>query len=80
MKLRDFIYRKDGGVTQRYSCMVLNETTDDMSGISMGELTQEEREQVVKAVREFESKIDPFMKNFRKFKKEKVVDLLSETK
>ena len=80
MKLREFTYKKEGGAIKRYACMVLNETPEDMSGISVGELPPADQLKIIEAVRAFETALNPYMGQFRKFSKGKVIDLLKETK
>lgn len=81
MKLRDFRYLKEGGVVERYQVLVMTETAEDMSGISMGTLSQADQDKIIAATRAYESVMDQFVKsNFRKFRKGHVVELLKETK
>ena len=81
MKHREFSYLKEGGQIKRYAVLVMNETDQDFSGISLGDLPQPDQQKIIEATRAYELALEPYFKaHFRKFKKGLVVDLLKETK
>ena len=74
MKLRHFDYMKDGGQKKGYSLLTLKEDTVSLEGISLADIPEEERAKVIAIYKDFEEKLNPYMKNYRKFLKQKIVE------
>lgn len=72
MKLREFNYTREDGAKKTYSLLVLKEDTTSLEGISLRDLKEEDREKVIAIYKEFEEKLNPYMKNYRKFLKAKI--------
>ena len=72
MKFRDFKYQKKNGEVNDYSLMILNETDTHLAGIDFNKLSVEEVEEVKKIQKEYEDKLNPYLKAFRNFIKENI--------
>jgi len=73
MKVQEFTYVKDDDNLKRYKLLILKEDTLSMEGISLLDLPIESQNRVLQIYKEFEEKLNPFMKNYRKFIKVKVL-------
>jgi hypothetical protein len=73
MKIHEFMYHKSDGLTKSYNVIPLKEDSTYIEGISIGDLNEEDATKVKKIFLEFESKLNPYMKNYRKFTKNKFV-------
>lgn len=81
MKRNKFLYEKAGGEKSEYDLLITNTTTDRLYGIDLNKLNEEEKEKVIKIQKEYEFKMEPFIKSaFRQFKKESIIEVLSEEK
>lgn len=74
MKLREFTYQKEDGTTKAYKLLKIKEDATSMEGLSVAELTEEDKAKVIAIYDEFEEKLKPFMKNWRKFIKARMVE------
>jgi len=72
VKFRDFKYQKKNGEVNDYSLMILNETDTHLAGIDFNKLSVEEVEEVKKIQKEYEDKLNPYLKAFRNFIKENI--------
>jgi 2-oxo-4-hydroxy-4-carboxy--5-ureidoimidazoline (OHCU) decarboxylase len=73
MKEVNFKYKKKDGVIDDYNLMVLNENNTHTAGIALNKLKDEEKAQLVKIQKEYEEKLKPFMKAYRQFIKENIL-------
>lgn len=81
MKRNKFIYEKTGGEKGEYDLLVMNSTPERLYGIDLNKLNEDEVENVFKIQKEYEERMDPYIKKaFRQFKKESILEILSEEK
>lgn len=81
MKRNRFLYEKSGGEKVEYDLLITNSTSDRLYGIDLNKLNEEEKEKVIKIQKEYEFKMEPYIKTaFRQFKKESILEVLSEEK
>ena len=73
MKLREFSYTKEDNSRKDYSLLVLKEDAASVEGISLKDLKEEDRDKVIAIYKEFEEKLNPYMKHYRKFIKGRMV-------
>jgi 2-oxo-4-hydroxy-4-carboxy--5-ureidoimidazoline (OHCU) decarboxylase len=74
MELRGFNYKKKNGEERKVNVMVLNEQQDSIAGIDVTRLTEKEGQEVFNIQKEYEEKLKPFMKAYRKFLKEGILE------
>ncbi len=73
MKVKSFSYFKEKeNVTKDYTLVVIKEDDNYMEGIDIKTLPEEKQKEVKDIFLEFEKKLEPFMTNYRKFKKSAV--------
>lgn len=72
MKIKEFTYEKKD-YNKDYSLLVLNEDSNYLKGISLNDLTEEEYVNLLEIQEEYEDRLEPFMKHFKQFKKEKII-------
>ena len=72
--VEDFSYKKSENEKKDYTVLVLNEDEKSISGISLENLTQEEKEKVLYLHTKYCEDMKPFVfKAYRKFIKEKII-------
>lgn len=71
MKTKKFIYEKED-YEKEYNIAVLNEDKEYIKGISLNNLSDNEREEFYRIQEEYECKLKPFMKAFKQFKVNKI--------
>lgn len=74
MKIRDFRYRKKNEEEGDYSVMILNETDTHLAGIDLKKLSEGEVAEVKAIQEEYESQLKPYMKAYRSFIKERLLE------
>lgn len=74
MKERKFKYKKKDGSINDYNLLVLNENTTHFSGIDYNKLSEQEVLDLVKLQRKYEEELKPFLKGFRQFIKDNVLN------
>lgn len=74
MKTKKFNYKKKNGKEDNYDLIILNENSDYISGIDLNKLNDDEKIKVVAVVEKFEEELKPFMKAFRKFIVENIIN------
>ncbi len=74
MKEKKFSYTKKNGEQGNYNVLVLNEGTDYLNGIDLNKLNEEEVKKVKEIQKEYEEKLKPYMKAFRKFIVENILE------
>lgn len=80
MVIKKFMYQKDEQV-KSYSVSVLRESASDLEGLSLDNLSEEEYKEVVAIFKEFETKLNPYVKKaWRKFSTNKIIQVLSSEK
>lgn len=78
MKIKDFIYQKDTGASQ-YSLVVVKESLDSFEGFNIKDLSKEEQEKIQEVFKTFEAGLAPYMSKYRKFSKNKILKVITET-
>lgn len=75
-RFRSFTYLKEDHTTKQYQILVLKETNSSpvtsIEGISLLELTAEQREEIVNAEKSYSTVIGKYMKNYRRFNLNKI--------
>lgn len=75
MKIEEFRYRKkDSDEVNDYSLLVLNENSSHMAGIALNKLTEEEKAVLLSIQETYELKKKPFMKAYRSFIRDNIVE------
>jgi 2-oxo-4-hydroxy-4-carboxy--5-ureidoimidazoline (OHCU) decarboxylase len=73
MRLRKFDYKKEStGEASTREVLVLQESKELVEGIDLGKLDGWERKSLMAIQEEYEKKMKPFIKAYRRFKKENV--------
>jgi len=81
MKTKEFDYIKKDGEQSHRKVIVLTENTEYIDSLDFDKLSNEETDQVVKIVQEYEKKLEPFMKkSFRRFSKSGISNIIVEKK
>ena len=80
MKTQTFKYRKKNGEENEYELLVLNESTDYLKGIDLNKLNDDEKIKVKEIVKTFEEQLKPYMKAFRQFIVENIINESSDKK
>ena len=76
MKIRNFLYYKEKEkINKSYKVIAIKEDDNYIEGVSLNDLTKEKQDEVLAIVKEFEAKLEPFMANYRKFKKTLIVKM-----
>jgi hypothetical protein len=73
MKTRAFRYLKEKGEIKDYDLLIIKEDDNYMEGVSMKDLSEIEKAKLIEIYKEFEEKLQPYMKNYRRFMKNKVI-------
>lgn len=71
MKILSLEYLKES-IPLRYEVVLLKETEKYLEGISIREMQDNEKKELISIILEFEKKLEPFMKKYRRFNKEKI--------
>lgn len=71
MKVLKFSYKKESE-TKDYELLVLKELVDGWEGLSIKDLPEDKRQELFAIVKEYEEKLNPFIKQYRRFKKDSV--------
>jgi division protein CdvB (Snf7/Vps24/ESCRT-III family) len=74
MRIKEFKYKKKSGEIDEYKLVTLNESTDYIVGIDMNKLDEEEKEHLEAIMEKFSEDIKPFMKAYRKFIVENIIN------
>jgi len=74
MNVKKFKYEKKNGEKGDYNLIVLNDGNEYISGIDLNKLSEEDQGKVKDIVEEFEGKLKPFMKAYRKFIVENIIN------
>lgn len=74
MNLREFNYQKEDGSRKVYTVLKVKEDSASIEGLSMRDLTEEDKAKVIAIYEEFEAKLKPYMKNWRKFLKVRMIE------
>ncbi len=70
MKIKEFMYYKEKEkVTKAYRVLTIKEDDNYIEGVSMLDLSEDKKEEVIAIYKDFEEKLQPFMAQYRKFKK-----------
>jgi hypothetical protein len=72
MKINSFAYKKENE-TKSYELLVLNETDNNLHGLVLNYLSEDERESLISIQKDYEEKTKPFLKVYRQFLKTKIV-------
>lgn len=81
MKRNKFLYEKTDGEKGEYDLLITNSTSDRLYGIDLNKLSEEDKLKAIKVQKEYEFGMEPFIKKaFRQFKKENILETLSEEK
>lgn len=74
MKIKTFTYYKEKeGTSKEYRVLTVKEDDTYIEGVSLLGLTEDQQNEVMDIYLEFEKKLQPFMKEWRKFKKSAVL-------
>ena len=74
MKTKEFKYVKKNGEEGEYNLLILNESTDYLKGIDLNKLNEKEKKDLTAIMERYEEELKPFMKAFRQFIVENIVD------
>jgi hypothetical protein len=70
MKIKEFQYYKEKEkYSKDYKVIAIKEDDNYIEGISLHDLSEEKQKEVIAIVEDFEKKLEPFMAQYRKFKK-----------
>jgi len=70
MKIREFSYYKEKEKSNKYYKVVaIKEDDNYIEGVALQDLTDDKQKEVIQIVEDFEKKLEPFMAQYRKFKK-----------
>jgi hypothetical protein len=72
MKVKVFKYMKENTVKE-YDVMVLKEVVGAIEGISVKDIPEGERAKITEIFKEFEEKLNPYMKYYRRFTTDKSI-------
>ena len=76
MKIKSFTYFKEKeNITKAYKVLAIKEESAFLEGISLNDLTEEKQKEVIDIYKEFEEKLQPFMKQYRRFNKTSIVQI-----
>jgi hypothetical protein len=74
MKIKEFQYYKEKeGMSKNYKVIAIKEDDNYIEGVSLNDLTEEKQNEVMEIVKDFEAKLEPFMAQYRKFKKSLII-------
>lgn len=73
MKISKFKYNKEDE-TKEYELLILESNDKHISGINLGYLNEEEKDVLLKLQKKYEEDLKPFMKAYRKFLNEKIIN------
>lgn len=73
MKIRLFRYLKEAKEEKDYELMVIKEYDTALEGISMHDMTKADKEKVLAVQKQYEEALEPYMKYYRKFLKNKII-------
>ena len=74
MKINEFTYSKKTGETKDYEVLILNESEEYVSGISIKELPEDEKDELFEIQKEYEMKLGKFMGNYRQFIRSNIIN------
>jgi hypothetical protein len=74
MNLREFAYQKEDGTRKDYTVLKVKEDATSIEGLSMRDLPEADKAKVIAIYEEFEAKLKPYMKNWRKFLKARMTE------
>lgn len=77
MKTSTFKYLKESGEAKDYELMVIKDMKDALEGISLHDMSKEDRAKVVDIQKKYEEALEPYMKHYRKFLKSKITKVYS---
>lgn len=73
MKISKFKYKKEDE-TKEYELLILESNDKHISGINLDYLNEEEKDVLLKLQKKYEEDLKPFMKAYRKFLNEKIIN------
>ena len=73
MKINEFTYYKSDKTIKSYKLLTIKDSETSLEGISLGDLPEEEQKKVIAIYEDFETKLQPYMKNYRRFNKESII-------
>ena len=79
MKIAKFLYEKEekgGSVVKEYELVVLKETETYFEGISIQDMDDQQKEEVINIVQEFEENLKPYMSKYRRMLKGKIKQII----
>jgi hypothetical protein len=74
MNIKEFNYKKKNGEESEYKLAVLNASTDYIVGIDLNKLDEDEKVTLTALLEDFDEKLKPFMKAYRKFITENIIN------
>jgi hypothetical protein len=72
-KVKTFQYLKEEGKLKDYELLVIKDMETCLEGISIHDLSKDEKQKVIDIYNKFEEELQPYMKNYRKFLKTKII-------
>ena len=76
MKIKSFTYYKEKEkTTKAYRVLTIKEENDYIEGVSLLDLSEEKQKEVMDIYKDFEEKLQPFMVQYRRFKKSAIVKM-----
>ncbi len=73
MKINEFTYYKSDKTIKSYKLLTIKDNESSLEGISLGDLPEEEQKNVIAIYEDFETKLQPYMKNYRRFNKASII-------
>lgn len=74
MKIEGFNYRKKDGEQRTVDLLLLQEDESHIAGIDFTKLSEDEKNKVVAIQQQYEDDLKPFMKAYRKFLKDGILN------
>jgi hypothetical protein len=71
-KIKVFQYFKEGGERKDYELMIIKDMDSALEGISLHDMSKEDRTKVLDIQKKYEEALEPYMKSYRKFLKSKI--------
>lgn len=78
MNVQVFQYLKEGSLKD-YEVFVVKNETENIEGLSVHGMSDEDKQEIHAIFKEFEAKLSPYMKNWRRFKKSSITKTYSNT-
>jgi site-specific recombinase XerD len=72
MKILAFRYLRESNETKDYEVLQLKDMDTAIEGISIHDLSKEEKEKIIAIQKQYEDALQPYMRNYRKFLKSKI--------